>query len=650
MTARVAQIGALIMALSAVVALGGRPETAGGTSARAGGFRIVLASDLERVGRGYTIRPDGSQLTPLLSPKRTLIPFALSRNGRTIAYREHDTPGAIYVSRGNGTRLRRVTGDKTSHAALSRDGRLVAYSFGPRGSIAVVRTDAHARRVLSSFQADELDWSPDGKTLAYRSWNANRVPFIVIQPLDGHRRVLARKASTPKWSPDGRWVTYGDVNGHLWLVRPDGHGRHRLSLNGPFAWSADGRSLAVVTRRGIAIVRPDGHASRRIRLPGYPYVWTLMWAPGGRSLFLERFDPHQIWIVGINGRGLRPVTHLGNNFLLGWTRLAPTQRPVRPLPPSVRVIGPTRVAMDRPIRTLSADGDRVAFPAQATAADCGHVALWNPAAKALGRFFTPAKCKWPSESFIYDLELAGSRAAWATQSECGNACDDDLYASPLDAGSSDHLAFGNSDNGDPPRDFHVRGHGGVLVFNDRSRLVQIGSGRERCQEGGGLDAVCTTLRRGPHSGLVDSVSGGLIAVREDEGAAVLDDHGAVVRDFPLGAGEVTAARLDGSRLAIARAGAIEVYDVSTGAGVLQRPLPARFRLVDVDGGIAVLLRNNVVRLLRLEDGRTVTLTPGRSPVLAELEAPGLYYSYATSAGGGRVAFMPRAEILQKLGG
>jgi hypothetical protein len=213
------------------------------------------------------------------------------------------------------------------------------------------------------------------------------------------------------------------------------------------------------------------------------------------------------------------------------------------------------------------------------------------------------------------------------------------------------VALAGGDEGDP-FDFHLRGDGNLLVFNlkDGSRLVRIASGRERCQEGGRLAAICTTLRRGAHSGLVDSVSEGSIAVREDQTVAVLDDHGRLVRVFPLGAGEVSAARLDDGRLVVSHARAIEVYDVSTGAGLLQRPLPARSRLVDVDGGIAVLLRNNVVMLLRLEDGRSVTLTPGRSPVLAELEAPGLYYSFATSGGGGRVAFMPRAEILQKLGG
>ena len=162
--------------------------------------------------------------------------------------------------------------------------------------------------------------------------------------------------------------------------------------------------------------------------------------------------------------------------------------------------------------------------------------------------------------------------------------------------------------------------------------------------------MCTTLRRGAHSALVDSVSGGLIAVRERDAVAILDAQGNLVCSFPFAPGEVTAARLDGGRLVVARRNVIEVYDVSTGAGVLQRPLPSGYELHDVDGGIAVLSRNGDARLLRLDDGRSFTLAPGRAPVRADLEAPGLYYAYATRDGGARVVFMPRSEVLQKLAG
>ena len=73
------------------------------------------------------------------------------------------------------------------------------------------------------------------------------------------------------------------------------------------------------------------------------------------------------------------------------------------------------------------------------------------------------------------------------------------------------------------------------------------------------------------------------------------------------------------------------------------------RLADVDGGIAVLRRADTVLLLRLGDGHSLTLAPGRGPVLADLEPPGLYYSYATGDGGGRVVFVPRSELLRQLG-
>jgi hypothetical protein len=153
-----------------------------------------------------------------------------------------------------------------------------------------------------------------------------------------------------------------------------------------------------------------------------------------------------------------------------------------------------------------------------------------------------------------------------------------------------------------------------------------------------------------HAVAAESVSGSLIAVREPDAVAILDANGALARFFPFGHDEVTAARLDGDRLVVTRGSLIEVYDVSSGAGVLQRPLPSGFELEEADGGIAVLRRSADVVLLRLADGHELTLEPGLAPVYADLEPPGLYYSYATAAGEGRVAFMPRSEVLARLGG
>ena len=72
--------------------------------------------------------------------------------------------------------------------------------------------------------------------------------------------------------------------------------------------------------------------------------------------------------------------------------------------------------------------------------------------------------------------------------------------------------------------------------------MRVGGGSEHCQEGEPKSpAICTTLRRASHAGPVDSVSAGLIAVREPDEVAVLDAQGALVREFPFLPDEVSAA-------------------------------------------------------------------------------------------------------------
>jgi hypothetical protein len=619
---------------AALLAFGGSPDASTGTAARAGGYRIVIASDLDYENRPYTIELDGSRLTPLVSRERLLTPFSVSSNGRVIAY--SGRKGNIYVSSGNGTGLRWVRG-ATGAAAVSPDGRRIAYSPGIRGPLVVAGIGGRRRRVLGPGPAEEINWAPDGRALVY-TVRTRRSSSVVIQSLPVRRRVLAQKANAPKWSPNGRLIAYGSQTG-LHLVHPDGQGRRRVGLGGSFSWSPDGR-LAVASGRDISIVRSDGRVLKRFRLPGQQEVWTVLWAPDGRNLLIQLYPPHQIFVVGTNGKGLRRVTRLGNSSLVGWTRAAPVRPPLPALFPTERLVGPRTVSTRTPIDTLSADGGRVAFAARGTAADCGHVAVWTPAARKLVRFARRAPCRdWPPRSRVYAVALGGDRLAWTTERNCPNSCEGTLDSRKLGAPRTDRLAVAGSD-GYPL----ARGHGDLLVFNDGSRLVRIGSGTEPCQEEGpGPADICTTLRRGEHSVPVDSVSGRLIAVREERAAAVLDDHGTLVRIFAFEAGDVTGAKLDGNHLVVAHGRAIEVYDIATGALQTQRPLPANSSLAEVDGGVAVLVGGKTIVLLRLQDGRTKTIAPGLGPVLAELEPDGLYYSHVTRDGGGRLQFLPRAE-------
>jgi len=672
---------ALTAALVAVplVALAG-----GGVSGRAEGkpaptsrYWIVLGSDRDgktecsdcQESRPYSVRSDGARLTPLLSHGRGIEAVALSRDGSTVAYRAHrgdSTP--IYVSRADGSGFRRLAvgrGVFYAHPALSPDGGLLAYE--DRGQISIVGTDGRGNRRLTSGSSP--DWSPDGSTLVFAGARG-----IVVQQLSGSRHEVVHRGargSRPVWSPDGRWIAYLSYEGSrrkkngLYVVQPNGRHRH---LVGPaattFAWSPDARRLAFadagnseIPRVGIVGVR--GRSLRRLNLRVSPSLsggpTGIAWSPGGHRLILVAHagdDPDQIWIVGLNGRGLRRVTSSGMNSLVGWTRLAPVLAPARPIPPTERVIGAHTVVTRTPIADLSADGSRVAFIPWATATDCAHVSVWTPRRKAILRVSPglPAPCRGQGEGGMYGLELAGSRAAWAEVLGCGNSCDVTLESATLVArrpkvvGPEDSFS---ADEGERS-DYHLHGKGRLLVFNDGSRLVRIGGGREYCSEHNTSTArICSTLRRGSDAAPVDSVSEGLIAIRESDQVVVVDAHGTVVRTFPFTPDDVSAARLDGGHLVVARLAFLEEYDVATGVRELSRPLPAGYTLADFDAsqGIAMLRRTKTIMLWRLADGATRLLRLSHGPVLADLERPGLYYSYAVGKRG-RLVFVPRSNLLR----
>jgi WD40 repeat protein len=651
----------LVAALAALLsspASGGLERSAAAGTASAAGYRILLQSDRDGRTRGYSIRPDGSLLTPLVPANRALVPMSVSDDGATVAYA--GPRGAIYVSRGSGAGLRRLGAAKGGVEALTRDGKLLAFSKGD--GLRVIGTDGRGlRRVTKGDDERSPSWSPDGNAFVYEHQYQDRAggdkSAVIVQPLRGKRRVLARASfdpndedvGSPAWSPDGRWIAYvfsNDDGSIVRLVRPNGTGLHSVPGNGMLAWAPDGKSLAVAigdSAEDVAVVGVDGRVLRRLRLAGVCCI-ALSWSPDARQIILagrSRGDPVQIWVVGADGKGLTRLTNEGNNSLVGSTLLAPILPPAPPVPPTEAVVSADTVATRTPVKELSADGSSVAFVAKATDRDCDHVAVWSPGATPFRRFGgLPAPCVgFPSP--VDDAVLAGSRVAWVPDD--GTQCQLPLvvatFADPTPVVVGRFACSASA--------FHVHGDGDLLVFDGSSGLVRVG-GSEPCDKDFPEVAICTTLRRDADAGPVESVAGGLIAVLEPGAVAVLNQAGTLVRRFRFSPADVSAARLDGGRLVVWRFGVLETYDVASGAKLLSRPMPSGYRLADVDGGIAVLLSTDSVILLRLDDGRSLTIPAGGASVLADLEPPGLYYSYATGDGGGRVVFVPRGELPQQL--
>ena len=94
---------ALLACTLLAVATGTSSASPAGTT-RAGGYRLVLGSTRAGETRAYSMLPNGSRLTPVIRPSRALEPLDVSANGRTVAYRDHRYPNAIYVSSAAGTR------------------------------------------------------------------------------------------------------------------------------------------------------------------------------------------------------------------------------------------------------------------------------------------------------------------------------------------------------------------------------------------------------------------------------------------------------------------------------------------------------------------------------------------------------------------
>jgi Tol biopolymer transport system component len=668
---------------------------------------ILLTSNRDGTARLYSVASDGSRLSPLLPSDRPLEPAAVSPDRRLIAYGPVEGPaGPIYLSRADGSGLRRLV-RKGLFWTFSPNGRLIAFTRG--GGIWIIGTNGHGLRRLTP-RGDSPAWSPNSRTLVFmRVIDAKNERYAVVErPLRGKERVLARTGPNtdafpdeyqPEWSPDGHWIAYinqedKERRNGLTLVRPNGANRHRVvigageedtyvwSPNGRFlvyedgielyvirpngnwrrlsahaqslpVWSPDGKKLAFpVFPQDLVVARGDGRGARRLGLgPTSIVAWSTIWSPDGRRLaFAGSFgeDPTQIWVVGVDGRGLSRLTNEGTNDVLAWTHLSPALPPAPALPATEHVSGPTSVVTSTPVQALSADAPRVAFAPRPTVSDCVHVEVWTPGEDVLRRLGNlPAPCV--QHVVVNPLVLAGSRAAWASVAGT-DPCSFRLMSATLadprarvvngyDLAEGELCASADID--------HLRGDGDLLVFNQEpshpSWLVRIGTGGESCGE-----SVCSTLRKDTQAAPVASVSAGQIATRTPAVVSVLDGQGRLVRAFSFTPADVNAAALDGGRLVVWRFGVLEVYEVATGARLLSRPLPTGFRLTDVDGGIAVLRAAETIMLLRLDDGHSSTLTPGRAPVLADLEPSGLYYSYATAEGGGRVVFVPRSGLSQHL--
>jgi TolB protein len=178
--------------------------------------------------------------------------------------------------------------------------------------------------VLKSFEPIiSPTWSPDGKRLAYVSFE-NRKPVVYVHSLlDAKRTVAANfkgSNSAPAWSPDGAKlaVTLSREGGsQIFLMNPNGSGVRRLTTSAAIdtepRFSPDGKWIYFTSDRGgtpqIYRMSADGGQPQRITFDG-SYNVTPRPSPDGKTLaYITRNDSKfQVALIDLNNRQVQIIT------------------------------------------------------------------------------------------------------------------------------------------------------------------------------------------------------------------------------------------------------------------------------------------------------------------------------------------------------
>jgi TolB protein len=142
-------------------------------------------------------------------------------------------------------------------------------------------------------------WSPDGKKLAYVSFERKNSAVYVQEILTGSReRVAANRGinSAPSWSPDGTRLALTlskDGNTEIYILHLSSKLLQRITTNPAIdtepAWSRDGDKLAFTSDRGgspqIYEIDVRGGSPKRLTFEG-PYNTRPSYSPDGQSMTL----------------------------------------------------------------------------------------------------------------------------------------------------------------------------------------------------------------------------------------------------------------------------------------------------------------------------------------------------------------------------
>jgi TolB protein len=195
---------------------------------------------------------------------------------------------------------------------------------GTRHSLRVADADGENGQVALNSGQPIISpaWSPNGKELAYVSFERQKAVVFVHNVATGDRRAIADfrgSNSAPAWSPDGQYLAVTlsrDGGSQLFFIGRDGSNPRRITtsqaIDTEAQFSADGRFLYFTSDRGggpqiYRMSVPPGKVERVTFAGGYNISPAI--SPDGRTLaFIARSgNAFRLSTLDLSNPGAQPV-------------------------------------------------------------------------------------------------------------------------------------------------------------------------------------------------------------------------------------------------------------------------------------------------------------------------------------------------------
>lgn len=303
--------------------------------------RYLVVGRAQQTGSGYQLQFD---LMDISGQRRIM--------GETVTADANDLRGAAhYISDQIFEAITDIRG-----AFSTRIAYVTAQGLGDNMQFGLYVADADGRNSQQVLTSDQPimspSWSPDGRKLAYVSFETER-PAIYIQDVATGQRVQATSFEgingAPTWSPDGRRIAMSlskDGQPEIYILDVANRSVERItqsnSIDTEPAWSPDGRSLIFTSDRsgGPQIYRhvlgsgetnrvtftgnynararysPDGEQIFLIHRSSRGYQVARQELDGGRLVVLSESTRDESPSVAPNGTMVIFATQQGNNGVL----------------------------------------------------------------------------------------------------------------------------------------------------------------------------------------------------------------------------------------------------------------------------------------------------------------------------------------------